>query len=39
MKVAFSWRHWTTFDGVFKENQGKGDLVEMYGFAVVDVDE
>ncbi|XP_033647791.1 pathogen-related protein-like [Asterias rubens] len=38
-RVAFSWRHWATFDGSYKENVGEGQLVEMHGFLVATVNE
>lgn len=31
--VVFTWRHWGNFTGEYKGNKGKGELVEMYGFA------
>jgi len=37
--VAFSWRHWGTFTGEYKGNKGKGELVELYGFAIAQVNE
>ena len=37
--VTFSWRHWAYFTGKYKENKGNGELVELYGFAVVKVNE
>eukprot|EP00475_Leptophrys_vorax_P030049 TRINITY_DN446_c0_g1_i1.p1 TRINITY_DN446_c0_g1~~TRINITY_DN446_c0_g1_i1.p1 ORF type:complete len:279 (+),score=80.95 TRINITY_DN446_c0_g1_i1:1432-2268(+) len=38
-KVAFSWRHWGIFTGTYKGRQGNGELMEMYGFALVTVDD
>lgn len=35
--VAFSWRHWADFTGSYKGNAGKGELVEMFGFATAEV--
>ena len=35
--VTFSWRHWAYFTGEYKGNKGKGELVEMFGFAIVKV--
>ena len=35
--IGFTWRHWAHFSGTFEENEGEGQLVEMYGFAVVTV--
>lgn len=29
--VTFTWRHWGQLDGKFQENQGHGEIVEMYG--------
>ena len=37
--VAFSWRHWGTFTGEYKGNKGKGQLVELYGFGIAQVNE
>lgn len=38
-KVAFTWRHWGKFTGTFEENQGKGELVEMFGFGTAIVND
>ena len=38
-KVAFSWRHWAHFTGTFESNQGKGELVEMFGFGTATVND
>jgi len=38
-KVAFTWRHWGTFTGTYEDNQGKGELVEMYGFGTAVVND
>jgi len=38
-RVSFSWRHWGHFTGTYEDHQGSGELVEMYGFAVAEVDE
>ena len=38
-KVAFSWRHWGHFTGKFEENDGKGELVEVFGFGTAVVNE
>ena len=38
-KVAFTWRHWGTFTGTYEENQGKGELVEMFGFGTAVVND
>jgi len=35
--VTFSWRHWANFTGTYKGNKGKGELVNMYGFATATV--
>lgn len=35
--VAFSWRHWGTFTGSYKGNQGNGQIIEMYGFGIATV--
>ena len=36
---SFSWRHWGHFTGSYQGQQGFGELVEMYGFAVAEVDD
>lgn len=36
-KVAFSWRHWGTFDGQYKDIKGEGQPIEFYGFAIATV--
>jgi hypothetical protein len=38
-KVAFTWRHWGDFTGTYEKNQGKGELVEMYGFGTAVVND
>lgn len=38
-KVAFTWRHWGTFTGSYEGNQGKGELVEMFGFGTAVVND
>jgi len=38
-RVSFSWRHWGNFTGTYEGHQGHGELVEMYGFAVAEVDD
>lgn len=35
--IVFSWRHWGEFTGIYKDNIGKGEVVEMRGFAAVSV--
>jgi len=37
--VHFTWRHWGHLQGSFQENQGHGEMVEMYGLARVTVTE
>lgn len=37
--VAFSWRHWATFTGTYAGNQGKVELVELFGFGVATVND
>ena len=34
-KVAFSWRHWATFEGSYEGREGDEKTYELYGFAVV----
>lgn len=38
-KVAFTWRHWATFTGTYEDNQGKGELIEMFGFGTAIVND
>ena len=38
-RVAFSWRHWAHWTGPYKGKDPTGELVEMYGMAVAEVDE
>ena len=38
-RVAFSWRHWAHWTGPYKGTDPTGELVEMYGMAVAEVDE
>ncbi len=38
-KVGFSWRHWGHFTGTYDGNQGKGELVEMFGFGTAVVND
>jgi len=38
--VCFSWRHWAYFNGIYKEKTASNnDLINMYGFATVSLDE
>lgn len=37
--VSFSWRHWGKFDGKFNEIQGQGQHVEVFGFAMAEVND
>ncbi|XP_059081734.1 uncharacterized protein LOC131879427 [Tigriopus californicus] len=37
--LIFTWRHWGTFSGSFRGNQGHGKLVEMFGLCRVTVTE
>lgn len=36
-KVAFTWRHWAKFEGIYREREGDGKRYEMYGFGVLDL--
>eukprot|EP00058_Branchiostoma_floridae_P008734 XP_002594222.1 hypothetical protein BRAFLDRAFT_65070 [Branchiostoma floridae] len=36
--VAFTWRHWAHFTGQYMGRQGSGQLIEMHGSAVVELD-
>ncbi|KAL9955303.1 hypothetical protein ACROYT_G036608 [Oculina patagonica] len=38
-RVAFSWRHWAHWTGPYKGRAPTGELLEMYGMAVAEVDE
>lgn len=35
--IGFSWRHWGNFTGKWQGNQGDGQLVELFGFSIVDI--
>lgn len=37
--VAFSWHHFGQFTGEYKGNKGNGEWINMFGFAVVDVND
>ncbi len=37
--VTFSWRHWGYFTGSFKENNGKGELIEVPGYGIAEVND
>jgi len=36
-EVAFTWRHWASFTGEFRGNQGENQIVEMYGLCLATV--
>ena len=38
-RVVFSWRHWAHWNGPYKNRAPTGELLEMTGMAIVDVDE
>merc|ERR1712174_107061 len=38
-KVAFTWGHWGTFTGTYESNQGKGEMVELFGFGTAVVND
>ena len=38
-RVAFSWRHWAHWTGPYKGRAPTGELLEMHGMAVAEVDE
>lgn len=38
-KVVFSWRHWGTFDGEYKNREGDNEIYEMYGICEAQVNE
>jgi hypothetical protein len=35
--ITFLWRHWGEFTGIYKDNIGEGQIVEMRGYAAVSV--
>lgn len=37
--VAFTWRHWGQFTGSYAGNMGKGEVIEMFGFAIAQVND
>ncbi len=37
--VTFSWRHWGHFTGEFKGNKGKGELIEVPGYGIAEVND
>lgn len=37
--VAFSWRHWATFDGQYKGREGDGKTYQLYGFGVLELND
>merc|ERR1712059_53801 len=39
LTTVFPWRHWGHLDGVYRENQGHGEKVEMFGVARATVTE
>ena len=34
-RVAFTWRHWGTFNGEYNGRKGQGENIELYGFTIV----
>lgn len=38
-RVAFSWRHWAHWTGPYKGRTPTGELLEMHGMAIAEVDE
>ncbi|CAF0836041.1 unnamed protein product [Brachionus calyciflorus] len=38
-KVTFMWRHWGNFTGKYREHVGNCEFIELYGFAVVTVND
>ena len=38
-RVAFSWRHWAHWTGPYKERAPTGELLELRGMAVAEVDD
>ena len=37
--IVFSWRHWGKFTGSYKNNKGDGKLINLYGYAIIEVNE
>ena len=37
--VSFTWRHWGVFNGEYKGRKGDGNMYELYGFNVVEVND
>ena len=37
--VVFSWRHWGYFTGTYKENKGNGELIELFGWAEIELND
>ena len=35
--IGFSWRHWGNFTGEYEGNQGKGELIQLFGLSVVEL--
>ena len=33
-KVAFTWRHWGTFNGEYNNRKGQNETIELYGFTI-----
>ncbi|CAJ1335869.1 unnamed protein product [Effrenium voratum] len=38
-RVSFSWRHWGHMTGSYEGREGHGELIEMYGFCVAEVND
>ena len=38
-RVAFTWRHWAHWTGPYKGKAPTGELLEMFGMAIAEVDE
>lgn len=38
-EVAFSWRHWSQFNGTYKRRAGDGIVYEMYGLGTATLNE
>lgn len=37
--MSFTWRHWAHWTGPYRDNMPTGELMELIGSAVVEVDE
>lgn len=38
-RIAFSWRHWARFDGIYRGREGDGEIYDMFGWGIATVNE